>query len=101
MRRGFGGGLFVTAPNAKAVTEMAAIYLARRGMQLGEFAELRTGVEVAIANLAAERIDDAGIAGLREAFSREEHGTEGDQAEVVHDLHTAVAAAAQNRVLNW
>ena len=32
MRRGPGGGLFVVAPSADAVTEVAAIYLARRAM---------------------------------------------------------------------
>ena len=58
MRRGPGGGLFVMAPSTNAVTEVAAIYLARRGMQLAELAEMRTGVEVAITDLAAERIDD-------------------------------------------
>ena len=87
------------APSANAVTEVAAIYLARRGMQLAELAELRTGVEVAITDLAAERIDDEGGAGLHEALLREEHGTDAEQAEAVHDLHAAVAAAAQNRVL--
>ena len=99
MRRGPGGGLFVVAPSANAVTEVAAIYLARRGMKLGELAELRTGVEVAIADLAAERIDDEGAVGLQEALLREEHATEAERAEAVHDLHAAVAAAAQNRVL--
>ena len=100
MRRGPGGGLFVMAPSANAVTEVAAIYLARRGMKLGELAELRTGVEVAIVDLAADRIDEAGAAGLHEALAREEHATEAERAEAVHDLHAAVAAAAQNRVLN-
>jgi DNA-binding FadR family transcriptional regulator len=99
MRRGPGGGLFVMAPSANAVTEVAAIYLARRGMQLAELAELRTGVEVAITDLAAERIDDEGVAGLHEALLREERGTDAEQAEVVHSLHAAVAAAAHNRVL--
>jgi DNA-binding FadR family transcriptional regulator len=100
MRRGPGGGLFVMAPSADAVTEVAAIYLARRGMKLAELAELRTGVEVAIADLAAERIDDESVVGLKEALLREEHGTDAEQAELVHDLHAAVAAAAKNRVLN-
>jgi DNA-binding FadR family transcriptional regulator len=99
MRRGPGGGLFVMAPTTNAVTEMAAIYLARRGMQLSELAELRTGVEVAITDLAAERIDGDGVAGMEEALTREEHATEAERAEAVHDLHAAVAAAAQNRVL--
>ncbi len=99
MRRGPGGGLFVMAPSACAVTEVAALYLARRGMRLAELAELRTGVEVAIADLAAERIDDEGVVGLQEALVREEHATEEEQAELIQGLHAAVAAAAQNRVL--
>jgi len=99
MRRGPGGGLFVMAPSTNAVTEVAAIYLARRGMQLAELAELRTGVEVAITDLAAARIDDVGTAGLQEALTREEHATDAERAEAVHDLHAAVAAAAHNRVL--
>ncbi len=100
MRRGPGGGLFVMAPSANAVTEVAAIYLARRGMKLAELAELRTGIEVAIADLAAERVDEEGVIGLQEALLREERGTDAEQAELVHDLHAAVAAAAKNRVLN-
>jgi DNA-binding FadR family transcriptional regulator len=99
MRRGPGGGLFVMAPSANAVTEVAAIYLARRGMKLAELAELRTGVEVAIADLAAERVDEEGVRGLQEALLREEGATEAERAESVHDLHAAVAAAAKNRVL--
>src|SRR5580698_3432895 len=99
MRRGPGGGLFVMAPSADAVTEVTAIYLVRRGMQLPELAEMRTGVEVAITDLAAERIDEAGMAGLQDALSREENATDAERVEAVHDLHAAVAAAAQNRVL--
>jgi DNA-binding FadR family transcriptional regulator len=99
MRRGPGGGLFVAAPTTNAVTEIAAIYLARRGMQLAELAEMRTGVEVAIAGLAAQRTDDEGAAGLDEALEHEEHATDAERAEAVHDLHAAVAAAAGNRVL--
>ena len=100
MRRGPGGGLFVMAPSANAVTEVAAIYLARRGMKLAELAELRTGVEVAIADLAAERVDEESAIGLQEALLREEGATEAERAESVHDLHAAVAAAAKNRVLS-
>lgn len=99
MRRGPGGGLFVMEPSANAVTDVAAIYLARRGMQLWELFELRTGVEVAITDLAAARIDDAGVTGLLEALVREEHATDSERAEAVHDLHAAVAAAAHNRAL--
>ncbi len=99
MRRGPGGGLFVMAPSANAVTETAAIYLARRGMQLPELAELRTGVEVAITDLAAQRIDEEGIAILDDALAREANATDAERVAAVHDLHAAVAATAHNRVL--
>jgi DNA-binding FadR family transcriptional regulator len=98
MRRGPGGGLFVMSPNTGAVTEAAAIYLARRGMKLAELADLRLGVEVALTDLAAARIDDEGTAGLNEAIA-EELDAEGDRTGTVHDLHAAIAAAAHNRVL--
>ncbi len=99
MRRGPGGGLFVAAPTTNAVTEVAAIYLARQGMQLAELAEMRNGVEVAIAGLAAKRIDVEGAAGLDAALEHEEHATDAERVEAVHDLHAAVAAAGKNRVL--
>jgi DNA-binding FadR family transcriptional regulator len=99
MRRGPGGGLFVMAPSADAVTDMAAIYLARRGMKLAELAALRTDLEVAIVDLAAARIDEVGVARLHEALQREETATDMERAEAIHDLHAAVAATARNRVL--
>jgi DNA-binding FadR family transcriptional regulator len=99
MRRGPGGGLFVFEPSAGAVTEIVAIYLARRGMRLADLAELRTGVEVAIVGLAASRVDQNGMAGLREALEREATSSDDDQADVMHDVHAAVASAAHSRVL--
>ena len=94
-----GGGLFVMAPSADAVTETAAIYLARHGVQLSELAELRTGVEVATADLAAQRIDTEGAELLHRTLVREENGTDAAGAESVDELHAAVAATAHNRVL--
>jgi DNA-binding FadR family transcriptional regulator len=98
MRRGPGGGLFVVEPTATAVTEIAAIYLARRGMRMTELTELRAGVEVAIAGLAADRIDPDGVARIEDALAREASISEVD-AEDIQNLHAAVAAATHNRVL--
>jgi DNA-binding FadR family transcriptional regulator len=110
MRRGPGGGLFVFEPSVTAVTDVAAIYLARRGTRLAHVAELRTGVEVEIAGLAALRTGAArtgaagapglpGLPGLREALDREAKTPEDEHADAAHDLHAAVAAVAGNRVL--
>jgi DNA-binding FadR family transcriptional regulator len=99
MRRGPGGGLFVFEPSAGAVSDVAAIYLARHGMRLADLAEVRIGVEVAIAGLAAERVDGDAVMAIKEALDREAKTPEAEQPDVVHDLHAAVAAAAGNRVL--
>jgi DNA-binding FadR family transcriptional regulator len=99
MRRGPGGGLFVVQPSANAVTEVAAIYLARRGMQLSQLSELRTGVEVAIADLATASIDDEGVRRMKVALEHEATSSQAEIAEAVHDLHAAVASIAGNRAL--
>jgi DNA-binding FadR family transcriptional regulator len=99
MRRGPGGGLFVFDPSAAAVTDVAAIYLARRGMRLSDMAEVRTGVEEAIAGLAAAGVDGHSVAAIRAALAREARTPEEDHPDAAHDLHAALAAAAGNRVL--
>jgi DNA-binding FadR family transcriptional regulator len=97
MRRGPGGGLFVFEPSAAAVTDVTAIYLARHGMRLADLAEVRTGVEVEIAGLAAARIDADGVARMTDALESEAKAPA--EAAVVHGLHAAAAAAGGNRVL--
>src|SRR6266568_1919956 len=99
MRRGPGGGLFASEPSASAVTGIAAICLARRGMRRSDLAELRTGVEVALAGLAAARIDAPSTAGIQAAIEREKAVPDEEQDEAAGDLHAAVAGAAHNRVL--
>ena len=100
MRRGPGGGLFVASPGADAVTDIVAIYLVRRGMRLVDLTELRMGVELALVDLAAARVDDEGVALLHGAPVREEASADDERfVEVVHDLHDAVAATARNPVL--
>jgi DNA-binding FadR family transcriptional regulator len=99
MRRGPGGGLFVFEPSIAGVADVAAIYLARRGMSLANLAEVRTAVETVIAGLAAARIEAAGIAAVHEALEREAKTPAQERPDVLHDLHATVAAAAGNRVL--
>jgi DNA-binding FadR family transcriptional regulator len=99
MRRGPGGGLFVAAPSAAAVTDVVAIYLAYRGMDLKDVMELRLGVEVALVDLAVDRIDEGGAAKLQEALEHEATASEKERARAVHDLHAAIAGVSQNQVL--
>jgi DNA-binding FadR family transcriptional regulator len=110
MRRGPGGGLFVFEPSVSAVTEIAAIYLARRGMRRSDLAELRAAGETALAGLAAERADRAGVEQLRAVVERERAAeaagragagrrAEGGLVEAGPDLHAVIAGMARSRVL--
>jgi DNA-binding FadR family transcriptional regulator len=100
MRRGPGGGLFVVVPRADAVTDVAATYLAWRGMEMPELAELRTDVEVAITELAAARVNASGVARLHEAMMHEQEDANAGRTDAAYLLHAAVAEVARNRVLH-
>jgi DNA-binding FadR family transcriptional regulator len=100
MRRGPGGGLFVVPPRADAVTDVAAIYLAWRGLEMPRLIELRTDVEVTIAELAAARVNASGVARLHEAMAREEEDANAGRTDAAYLLHAAVAEVARNRVLH-
>jgi DNA-binding FadR family transcriptional regulator len=99
MRRGPGGGLFVFEPSASAVTEIVAIYLARRGMRPRDLAELRTPVETTLAVMAARRIEAGDVQRMTDALASEQASSGAERFEVAGDLHTAVAGGAHNRVL--
>jgi DNA-binding FadR family transcriptional regulator len=99
MRRGTGGGMFVTAPSAEAVSDVAAVYLARRGMRVGDLAELRAALELVLVELAARRIDDQGAAVLRDALERERTVSDTEFADAGHDLHGVLAGLAGNKAL--
>jgi DNA-binding FadR family transcriptional regulator len=69
-------------------------------MKIPELAELRTDVEVAIAELAAARVNASGVARLHEAMTREEEDAIAGRADAAYLLHAAVAEVARNRVLH-
>jgi DNA-binding FadR family transcriptional regulator len=99
MRRGPGGGLFVAPPSTAAVTDVVAVYLVYRGMDLRDVMEMRLGVELALVDLAVERMDEAGATRLHSALEREAAASEAEGPEVVHDLHAAIAAVSGNQAL--
>ena len=65
MRRGPNGGLFVTVPDAAPATRAVVIYLEYLGTTIEELLDARLLLEPLASGLAAERIDEAGIARLR------------------------------------
>jgi DNA-binding FadR family transcriptional regulator len=98
MRRGPGGGLVVAEPDAEAVTRAATLHLRYRKVNPGQLFEARIALELAAVKSAAERIDEHGIARLREVVEHEAAGTE--QADVnSHYFHLVVAQLSGNPAL--
>jgi DNA-binding FadR family transcriptional regulator len=99
MRRGPGGGLFVSAPSVRGVGEVMAVYLTRRGISMADLVELRVRVELALLDLAIERVDAVGKAELEAALAHERELTTAEFTDSGHDLHALIAGLAGNKAL--
>jgi DNA-binding FadR family transcriptional regulator len=99
MRRGPGGGLVVTAPDAGSIARSMALNLTYQNAGAADLVEARIPVEVAAAQLAADRITDEGIAQLREARDRERHLQRDLHLPGSHGIHQTIAELSGNAPL--
>ena len=100
MRRGPGGGLFVSAPSVRGVSDVVAVYLTRRDISMVDLVELRIRVELALVDLAIARTDgtQSGVE-LNDALDGERKLSTAEFADGGHDLHAVIAGLAGNRAL--
>lgn len=98
MRRGPGGGLMICEPDAGPATRAVVIYLEYLGTTLVDLLNARLVLEPLAASLAAERIDEAGIARLRAVLRAEEQWTPGSPAPR-DEFHIALAEQSKSPVL--
>ncbi|OBI11962.1 FadR/GntR family transcriptional regulator [Mycobacterium sp. E2497] len=98
MRRGPGGGLIICEPDAGPATRAVVIYLEHLGTTLGDLLNARLVLEPLAASLAAERIDEAGIARLRAVLAGEREWRPGLPAPR-DEFHIALAEQSKNPVL--
>ena len=98
MRRGPNGGLLICEPDAGPATRAVVIYLEYLGTTLGDLLNARLVLEPLAASLAAERIDEAGIARLRAVLGAEEQWKPGLPAPR-DEFHIALAEQSKNPVL--
>jgi DNA-binding FadR family transcriptional regulator len=99
MRRGPGGGLVVRRPDASGVIRSAALFLDSREVSGDQLYEARVAVELIAVQLAAERIDEEGIARLREALAAERESVDVVEHAKAHpglDVHDVIAKIAGN-----
>jgi DNA-binding FadR family transcriptional regulator len=71
MKPGPGGGLIVAEPREDFVWDVVDLYLEYRGVTAKDIFEARLTLESATVELAARRIDEEGIASLRDRVARE------------------------------
>ncbi len=98
MRRGPGGGLFVSPPSAAAVTDVVAIFLARGGVDIRNLTEVRVRVELALVDLLIDRMSKPRAKQLRDALHADAD-SDADFVVAAHDLHATIASLAGNRAL--
>lgn len=99
MRRGPGGGLFVSEPGVTATTEAVALYLQRGGITPAQLFEVRSAVELAALDRAVERLGPEDETALRSALDAERGATLDELRDMAHGVHAVLADASGNRVL--
>jgi DNA-binding FadR family transcriptional regulator len=101
MRPGSGGGLVVLAPDPAAITAAAALHLDYQQVTAANLFEARLGIELLTVGLAAQNIDEAGIARLRHEIEVEAAALGDTEAafERASDLHVVIAELSGNPAL--
>ncbi|MCU1401467.1 MAG: nanR 1 [Acidimicrobiales bacterium] len=99
MRRGPGGGLFVTEPGANAATVAVAMHLDRGGIEPADLFEVRGILEMIVLDKVIDKMDDSIVARLQDVLEVERGASRSEFPVVGHDLHTVLADLSGNRVL--
>jgi DNA-binding FadR family transcriptional regulator len=104
--KGPGGGIFVahTAEDgiSRSLSDAIAMMVETGAVSLEELLDARLLLEVPLAGRAAQRVDKAAIARLREAVRAEAEGPPGRADGVTGsdaEIHQLIAAAADNRMV--
>ncbi|MER6808168.1 FCD domain-containing protein [Spirillospora sp. NPDC000708] len=99
MRRGPGGGLFVTAPDAAPATRAMVIYLDYVGTSVDDLIGARLLLEPRAAELAAERLTEDGVRRLRGLLEEESRRREEPGIWSQDVLHLALGELSGNAAL--
>src|SRR3546814_12462353 len=99
MRRGPGGGLFVSEPGVAATTEAVALHLHRLAITPAQLFEVRTAVELAVLERGVERLEDDDVAELARALEAEQAATHEQLPAPPQGVHPVPARPTGHPVL--
>jgi DNA-binding FadR family transcriptional regulator len=100
MRRGPGGGLIVSAPDAGPATRALVIYLEFIGLGAEDLMQARLLLEPLAASLAADRVTEEGIARLRDLLAQEVARDEEPGLDSQDLLHVLIGELSGNPALH-
>ncbi|WP_161600464.1 FadR/GntR family transcriptional regulator [Mycolicibacterium hodleri] len=98
-RRGPGGGLLVTAPDRRLVTDAARRHLEHAGVDRAELFEVWLALEQVAVTKLATSIDIAGAQRLRAVLRKEDERQLAEAWEDLPNIHLEIAQLAGNRAL--
>ncbi|MBN2033661.1 MAG: FadR family transcriptional regulator [Deltaproteobacteria bacterium] len=101
IKRGAGGGIFVSEPNPDSFSEILSILLRFGKATVEDLTEARLYIEPAIAWLAAQRADSEAQAKIKKSIDYYENNikTGGDRCITDMEFHISLAEASGNVVL--
>jgi DNA-binding FadR family transcriptional regulator len=99
MRRGPGGGLFISQPGAGATRDGLALQLARRGVTPSQLFEIRAAVEMEILERVIKTIDDDGLARLTAVLERRRRAEPNTAPDIDQGWHVTLGELSGNPVL--
>ena len=98
-RRGPGGGLMVSVPQASSVSDAAARLLEYEGMTGAHLHEARLSIEQMAVELATRNLDEAGIARLRALAAPKVEKSRAEKLDQLRTFHGLLAELSGNPVL--
>ncbi len=96
MRRGPRGGLVVCKPDSGPVTNTVAVYLEYEGVTSFQLFEARVALELAVVELATERITPEGVQKLQATLVAETEMPVEHLGQHTKDIHIAIAQVAES-----
>lgn len=100
MRRGPGGGLVVSAPDAEASVETMSLYLDYRHIEVRDLLAVQESIELGCVDNVAARINEPGVAArLRGSLMIDERTPESDVLEAARVFHAELADLSGNPIL--
>jgi DNA-binding FadR family transcriptional regulator len=99
MRRGVGGGLYVSNPEPEHVADAMAVYLDFNGVKPSQLEEARRAIETVCVETLARTVTEDDIEQIRRFLADEARAVAEGELQSMHDFHVLIAELTKNPAL--